>query len=74
MTIGTNNAAKTMTRGWRIYHVWSRTWPQPHRRYCGTVWAGDEYEAGEAARREFGTGNVYDVQDEKFGHIVRKGA
>jgi hypothetical protein len=75
MAIGTtDNAARTMTRGWRIYHVWSRQYPRPDRRYCGTVWAGTVEEAGEAARREFGLGLAFDVQGEKFSQLLRKGA
>jgi hypothetical protein len=38
------------------------------------VWAGTVEEAGEAARREFGLGNVYDVQDQKHAGLLRKGA
>lgn len=73
-TNGTNNAAKTMTRGWRQFHIWSRTWPSYNRRYEGYVWAGDETEAGDVARRQFGNGKLYDVQGGKWGPLIRKGA
>jgi 1,2-phenylacetyl-CoA epoxidase PaaB subunit len=71
----TANAVNTLTRGWMQFHVWSREWPKPNRRYEGTVWAQDEYEAGTEARKQFGNrGRVYDIQSEKNGGILRKGA
>jgi hypothetical protein len=73
----TANAVNTLTRGWMQFHVWSRAWPNPNRTYEGMIWAQDVSDAGTRAREAFGNrggGKVYDIQSEKNGGILRKGA
>jgi hypothetical protein len=71
----TANAVNAFTRGWMQFHVWSRKYPNPNRTYEGFVWAMDEYEAGTESRKRFGnSGKVYDIQSQKNGGILRKGA
>lgn len=74
ITSNTGRTYQTMSRGFQQFHVWSRVWPSPARRYEGVVWAADATEAGTPARRQFGNGKVYDIQTAKNGGIVRKGA
>jgi hypothetical protein len=59
--------------GIRQYHIWSKTYPSPNRRYEGIVWGNDPVAADASARRHFGAGKVYDVQGAKNGQIIKKG-
>lgn len=59
--------------GIRHYHIWSKTYPSPNRRYEGIVWGQDPVAADQSARRQFGAAKVYDVQGAKWGNIVKKG-
>jgi hypothetical protein len=54
MANGTNNAAKTMTRGWAQFNVWMRLGSGDDKRSLGICWANSPIDAAHRARVQHG--------------------